>query len=137
MQTSHTLLVKYLPVWFPGANFRRFAMDGKLVIQEARIMPFDYTKNSRVCPFLFVLKEWLELLIVQAAGTATPSFVSSLLDEYEKENYTDPEIVEDIKNVAGNIYSGMLHLCCPRHIAYNFVVAGVETVSILLLTQQI
>lgn len=40
------------------------------------------------------------------AGTAEPCFVSSLLDEYEKELLIDPTLQEDVKMLGGATYTG-------------------------------
>lgn len=40
------------------------------------------------------------------AGTAEPCFVSSLLDEYEKELLVDPTLQEDVKMLGGATYTG-------------------------------
>lgn len=46
----------------------------------------------------------------QASGAAIPSFVGSLLDEYEQSGSLDEDDEQNIKGVAGNIYSGKY--CC-------------------------
>lgn len=40
------------------------------------------------------------------AGTAEPCFVSSLLDEYEKELLIDPILQEDVKMLGGATHTG-------------------------------
>lgn len=43
---------------------------------------------------------------IQAEGTARPSWTSSLLDEYEKDEVVSLEDEEDIKGIGGVIYLG-------------------------------
>lgn len=43
----------------------------------------------------------------KAKGSAKPSFISHLLDEYERTNKIDQDHEEDIKAVGGVLYGGV------------------------------
>jgi hypothetical protein len=43
----------------------------------------------------------------KANGSAKPSFISHLLDEYERTNKIDQDHEEDIKAVGGVLYGGV------------------------------
>ena len=40
------LAVKYIPDWFPGADFKRFAKIGKKHINRLADLPFQHVKES-------------------------------------------------------------------------------------------
>ena len=48
--TVFTLIVKYVPEWFPGAGFKTFARIAKKNIDDSITPPFLYVKESfEVC----------------------------------------------------------------------------------------
>lgn len=55
-------VVKYLPLWFPGASFKRNAVIWKAKMEEFVDRPYEFVKSE--------IKK----------GTARPSFVSTLLE---------------------------------------------------------
>ena len=44
--TVFTLIVKYVPEWFPGAGFKTFARIAKKNIDDSITPPFLYVKES-------------------------------------------------------------------------------------------
>ena len=40
------LAVKYVPEWFPGAGFKRFAKTAKIHIDDLANLPFQHVKES-------------------------------------------------------------------------------------------
>ncbi|GJJ06166.1 hypothetical protein Clacol_000355 [Clathrus columnatus] len=73
-------LLKYVPPWFPGAGFRRKAMEWKLHLQEMMDTPFEFTKSQ------------------MNSGDAPPSLVSI---HYPKAK--SPEEIAILKHTAGSI----------------------------------
>ena len=71
--------------------------------------PYEFVQQERVCitrtedPSEF---RHLTIIMIQARGTARPSFTSKLLDDYEREGVLDPTREENIKAVAGVLYGG-------------------------------
>ncbi|ETW79741.1 cytochrome P450 monooxygenase 105 [Heterobasidion irregulare TC 32-1] len=86
--TSYVLCdsVKYLPSWMPGAGFKRHASKTRVKVHRMIDAPFQMVKRT------------------MAAGTAIPSFTSSLLVDKESGNPTDLKEEEDIKAAAGVLY---------------------------------
>lgn len=58
-------ILKYVPEWMPGAGFKRIAKEYKAHYEETRETPFHMVERDI------------------AAGTATPSFVATLLEEQD------------------------------------------------------
>ncbi|KAI0046723.1 cytochrome P450 [Auriscalpium vulgare] len=77
--------LRFIPEWFPGGGFHKIA-------REWRHTLFDLTDKS----YEFVLEQ-------MKAGTATPNFVSNLLEG--KKNLSQSE-EEEIKWAASSLYSG-------------------------------
>jgi hypothetical protein len=49
--TSFWFAVRHLPAWFPGAGFKRFAAEGRLLTEEMQQVPFQSVKDKMVCGF--------------------------------------------------------------------------------------
>ncbi|KAF9645500.1 cytochrome P450 [Thelephora ganbajun] len=81
-------ILKYIPEWFPGAGFKRFARVAKKNIDGSVNSPFQHVKES-----------------LQADTVITSSFVATCLEEL-------PELSKDgideeaIRGVGGTIYFG-------------------------------
>ncbi|TFY66988.1 hypothetical protein EVJ58_g1910 [Rhodofomes roseus] len=78
--------LQYLPIWFPGAGFKRKAAEVKKVVQKMFDMPFEMVRNA------------------MASGTASPCFTASLLDEVLRQGSLSKEYEDDIKSAAGVLY---------------------------------
>lgn len=84
-------ILKYVPVWFPGANFQKFAKEWKECLSVMVEKPFNFTKQQ------------------MAEGVAPPSFVSNLL---ENEASLTADDIYNIKWAAGSLYSGGADTVC-------------------------
>ncbi|KAI9465858.1 cytochrome P450 [Lactarius psammicola] len=82
--------LKHLPAWFPGAGFQRQAAVWKEVIVDSVNFPFSLLKAS------------------MNAGTAPPSFCSTLLQESDPATATLGIEEFDIKWVANSMYAASL-----------------------------
>ena len=41
-------VVRHIPSWFPGARFKRFAEEAKLVTRQMRDVPFEFVRQGMV-----------------------------------------------------------------------------------------
>ena len=78
--------LKHVPSWMPGAGFKRTAKEWKGTLEEMVDMPYNFTKQQ------------------MAAGTASSSFVSNLLEG----RMPSADEVFNIKWSAASLYSGKL-----------------------------
>ncbi|THH18237.1 hypothetical protein EW146_g2711 [Bondarzewia mesenterica] len=78
--------LKYLPTWMPGAGFKRHAFKTREKVRRMIDAPFQMVKRTI------------------AAGTAIPSFTSSLIVEKEADDSYNLDEEEDIKGAAGVLY---------------------------------
>ena len=97
-------LVKYIPEWVPGADFQRFAREGREMSINMKLKPFNAVKEKVVS---MQFPRWIISLFYchQLQGTAQSCIASDLIEEGRKEN----NIIEDedvIANVAGILYAG-------------------------------
>ncbi|KDR70119.1 hypothetical protein GALMADRAFT_254949 [Galerina marginata CBS 339.88] len=76
--------LKYVPEWVPGASFQRKARLWRLAAMGMRDRPFE------------------KVLGEMGHGTATPSFVSNLLNDLETKGNVEEEV---IRNCAGVVYA--------------------------------
>ena len=103
-------LVKYLPAWFPGAGFLQKAAAWKETIVDSVDFPFSLLKARMVFlpDFAHICASLSSGLLPQNAGTAPPSFCSTLLQE------SDPAIAAfaidefDIKWTANSMYAASM-----------------------------
>jgi hypothetical protein len=98
--------VKYIPQWFPGASFRRYAAQMKALQRVMRDQPVEVTQAQMVrgCTFLVhnaAFSNANRSMIHQATGMAPVSIVQRMLDDTESSRL---ENVELIKDVAGTVY---------------------------------
>ncbi|KAL7282024.1 hypothetical protein ACG7TL_003491 [Trametes sanguinea] len=83
--------LKHLPTWFPGAGFKRNAINWKAKMEEFVDRPFELVKSR--------MKD----------GTATPCFCTSLLEQAsEGEDVSGAQQEFDIKWTANSMYSASL-----------------------------
>ncbi|KAJ6527878.1 cytochrome P450 [Mycena vulgaris] len=79
--------LKYIPNWFPGAEFKRKAAEWNGMVKKMMDIPFTDAKRALV------------------EGVARPSFTTNQLRAlYENESEAVQE--QDIKEVAGTLYAG-------------------------------
>lgn len=95
-------ILRHTPSWFPGAAFKKYAIEGQKLTRQIRDVPFGFTVNSIVRKLrrLSCLNERLKFFFCQESGTANPSIVAELLANGEDR--------ETIKEVAATGYGGLL-----------------------------
>ncbi|RDX54448.1 cytochrome P450 [Lentinus brumalis] len=82
--------LRYLPSWFPGAGFKRKAIQWKTKMEEFVDKPFELVKSR--------MRE----------GTATPCFCTTLLDEMLDKDEKHAEQDFDLRWTANSMYSASL-----------------------------
>lgn len=108
---TYTCLVKYVPSWFPGAGFKRYAARGRVVTTKTVNAPFDEVKRHVVRPPLFfslfrvLHNPYIFRGLLQEQGTAGGSFCSMLLQD----GNCDAETEDCIKWSAAGIFAGKCH----------------------------
>ncbi|KZT51051.1 cytochrome P450 [Calocera cornea HHB12733] len=80
--------LKYLPLWFPGAAFKREGLQIKQDCRELIDEPYDVVRQKL------------------ASGEAAPCFVSNLLQKDDGQIIADPEEEERVKWAAGVLFGG-------------------------------
>ncbi|KAF8994703.1 cytochrome P450 [Cyathus striatus] len=81
-------MLKYIPTWIPGANFKRKANEWHKAARGMVDIPFEATKAA---------------IVYAKEGAISPSFVMKCLDDIA--NTEDKKIQEeDVKSVAGTLY---------------------------------
>ncbi|KAF9461370.1 cytochrome P450 [Collybia nuda] len=80
--------LKHLPSWFPGCYYAAFARKNRFAIDALINYPFDQVVRQ------------------MAEGKAGPSFLSYQLEKLQRESGNHPDMVDEIKGVAGAIFFG-------------------------------
>ena len=100
--STPSLAVTYIPAWFPGAGWKRTALDWRKDLNKMCDSPYEFTKTQLVRIsfnyYLFCISN-LHPCFIQRTGTADPSLVS-----LQMENYADREAI--IKDAASSMYAG-------------------------------
>ncbi|KAK7688871.1 hypothetical protein QCA50_007561 [Cerrena zonata] len=86
-------LLKYVPDWFPGANFQRLAADWRLHMFKARDGPFYETKSA------------------YTAGSARPSVVATILEDISDD--LQPEQERIINDSVGTAFAAGVNTSAP------------------------
>lgn len=95
-------ILRYIPSWFPGARFQRFAKSSKILADGMVERPFAALKQAIVSS-QFLLEMPADYF--QAAGSAGPCFSSRCLEAIDANQ--DVESQESvIKNTAATMYIG-------------------------------
>lgn len=102
------LVVRHIPVWFPGGNFQRKAQEWSQTLLEMVDGPYVFVKQQMVSLQRFS-SAYRELTQTKASGTALISYSSALLQE---KLTADEEF--DLKWSAASLYSGMLRPFCVQ-----------------------
>ena len=92
-------LLKYVPVWFPGAKFRRDAERWRKSAMTMVQAPFAYTKEALVRFFTLLLLPVLST--VKADGSLELCAAAGLLD-----GISDEEQELTIRDVLAAVYAG-------------------------------
>ena len=98
--------VKYVPSCMPGAGFQKQYETTRTYAQNAVTIPFERLKAERVSTSRLFLILNLSLILSQRAGTALPSLLGSLLDDYETMEAVDPGHEYDIQLIGSIMYAG-------------------------------
>ena len=105
--TPYLSPVKHVTTWMPGAGWKRKGERYRANMEQMRAVPHQFVKDQMVgftpnAPQMY-RSAWADVLpsFVQAAGTALPSFTSTMLAG-------NPPPIEEyrIKMSAASIYSG-------------------------------
>lgn len=103
--------MRFLPTWFPGADFKRKSIEWRKLIEDFVNEPYEAFKESLVSPSqLDVLND---INSTQRAGTAEPSFCTLA---FEKED-PSPAAESDLKWTVNSMYTGtsnQSHACIPH-----------------------
>ncbi|KAF9456706.1 cytochrome P450 [Collybia nuda] len=78
--------LQHLPAWFPGAYYASFARKHKFTIDTLHDYPLEQVLNQ------------------MAEGKANTSFLSTQLEERDRDGTNYPNTIEDIKGAAGTMY---------------------------------
>jgi hypothetical protein len=103
--------VKHLPVWFPGAGFLRKAATWKEIVIDSVDFPFSLLKANMVRPRDIQLHRCIyNVPSPQNAGTAPPSYCSTLLQESHPAVSESALSIEefDVKWTANSMFAGSM-----------------------------
>jgi hypothetical protein len=53
---NHIPILRYLPTWFPGARFHKFAAETKELTTQMKEVPFKWTQEKMVSYFHFAMR---------------------------------------------------------------------------------
>jgi len=79
--------LRHIPTWMPGAGFKRHALRTRVKVRTMHDTPYEMVRKAT------------------AAGTAIPSFTSSLISDNLAAGQSPIHDEEDIKGVAGTLYT--------------------------------
>jgi len=80
-------VLRYMPTWLPGSAWKRKALDVRRLMQDVMHIPYEHTKQA------------------VAAGTAGPSFLTTLLEETSEKGSLTPEDERAMKGIASVLYA--------------------------------
>ncbi|KAH8114930.1 cytochrome P450 [Phellopilus nigrolimitatus] len=80
-------ILRYIPIWFPGAGFKREALITRKLSDMMTEVPFNKVKEER------------------ASGTAETSLVNNLLEDYENLKVIDEDHELNIKHLGAVMYA--------------------------------
>lgn len=78
--------LRHIPTWMPGAGFKRHALRTRIKVRNMHDTPYEMVRKAT------------------AAGTAIPSFTSTLISDNLAAGTSPVHDEEDIKGVAGTLY---------------------------------
>ncbi len=108
------IAVKYLPRWFPGANFHGVAELGRRISHSFRYDAYTMTKRKLVgLPRLLFIMSLNDLIDAQSEGTAKECMTTILISENTNEDgsVNDEQTFSD---AAATAYLGVF-LCIERY----------------------
>ena len=115
--------MKYIPEWFPGAEFKRQAARWKVTVDKMFESPYQLVKESVVCVHRR-LRNGAGLLMSitrQSAGVANPSITADLLSDYERQvgGVVVPSSSSGFANVETRLYRDVRLALHPEWRAAN------------------
>ena len=115
MCEAHLLIVRHLPNWFPGTQFKRDAAKWDKLVEDMYEMPFAHVKRNMVQSLVTILiyEYTVADLHVQAEGKLVPSLTTSLLSDLDASK-DNSKLEELIKYVVGTVYVGACNLNSRR-----------------------
>ncbi|KAJ7811372.1 cytochrome P450 [Mycena leptocephala] len=91
-------ILRYLPAWFPGAGFQRYAAECRQLTQEMQAVPFGFAKENMV-RHLVVLPPDINRNL-QRDGADAQSFVAKLLEASQARNRSDEQAIQEVAATA-------------------------------------
>lgn len=105
------MLVKHVPIWFPGAAFKRQAMEWRRSTTAMVEVPFKAVKKAIVSQYetfsVSVVRR--SLTTVKSEGIASPSMILSLLSDVEDSDGKS-QLEELYSGVAAAAYTGKIRV---------------------------
>ena len=101
-----SLTVKYVPAWFPGAGFKKRIETTRTHIESMKDVPFERVRAERVGHSFIQSSQYNVSQARKKAGTAKPSLIGNLMDEYEASGTLDPEHEYELKLIGAVMYAG-------------------------------
>lgn len=100
--------MQYVPEWFPGADWKRKVPVYRRCLHRMVNEPYEWAKGQMVFYFCSILPLLISqsvdyIALLQAAGTARPSFLSTHLHDQGM----TPEQARTVKWAAAGVYSGL------------------------------
>jgi hypothetical protein len=124
------IIVKYLPTWFPGVQFHRFAKKVRDNAHDARHLPLEYVADTLKVGRLDNVIYFLADLCAKSGGDIDVSIASTYLENIEdmSKRGIDKEIAS---TVAGTVYFGGYSRSCCVLVAWLTLFLGMsETVCV-------
>ncbi|EIW55459.1 cytochrome P450 [Trametes versicolor FP-101664 SS1] len=101
-------ILRFLPKWMPGAQFRRDAANATILVRKVRDVAWSRTLEAMVRQF--VCSECLACRgkpVMQREGTAVPSMTTAMMERISKLEGPDNDEEEKIaRNTAATAYGG-------------------------------
>jgi hypothetical protein len=100
--------VRYLPSWFPGASFKRYAVEWRKLFENFVNESYEACK-AKIVRFRMQSPVWHNTHVAhhKENGTAVPSFCSIAL---ESDGDMTPEKEFDLKWTVNSLYAGMFFM---------------------------
>jgi hypothetical protein len=111
---SHSLLVKYIPAWMPGAGFQRKARIWREAITEMPRAPFAAAKKAFVSLSVLACQytEMTRYKLHKDTGIAGPSVTASLLEALSCQKDPPADAEEVIRNAMAAAYGAGSETVC-------------------------
>ena len=122
--------VRYLPSWFPGVQFHRFAEKIRENVHNAMYLPFEHVVDAlEVRVVAIIVIDSSANFGAQLGGKIEPSIVSTCLENFEELSKSGAN-KEVISTTAGMVYIGKYPNRCPPEPFLPFSIGMSETVRV-------